>query len=363
MHRLEGQQLHGFGDSPGAEFSRCVVSWDVARLSAQENEKRCEVTIKNSLFALGLSLLSAPAVAAVIQDEGHVEVQANVLARYKFEAVHLEDDDTRVGSDLLAARLQLMGVLHDVGEATVQYEGATNSLLDAYAELRRKWPIGIRVGRFRTPVGAEWQMSLKSLPTPTRTLIAERVVGRATGFDVFADFDLGGVDVRAEAGLFNPSRTSRVEPGQLLIERVRLSYEGAYLHVGYASHVMDDNASPSGGRVLPFDDQLDVAAGYDDGKTRIHAEYFRSFDDPTEEDSSNVYAFVAHIFGDPGHEVGFEPVVAVDVVKGVQEKERGQVLVNILWSERDLVTSVGVSKSFEDSGDVTEGYVFIQGAF
>ncbi len=316
-----------------------------------------------------LVALGSPATAAVVHDEGKAEISAGGLTRYMFD-VNNVNDETRLGSNLMTARLQLSARYHDVGSVAVQYDGVTNTLLDAVVDISRNSPVGIQVGRFRTPVGAEWQIGLKALPTPTRTLIAGRVLGRATGANVYADFKLASVDFRADVGLFNPTLNNRIEDGQVLTQRLRLGFLGAYFHAAYATHVMGENETAAGGRLLPFEDQVDLALGYEKSGLRVHTELFVSFDPIISDDTVyNVYGLAAYVIGDPKTGVAWEPALAFDYEysgENIAERNRLQLLVNLLWSERDLVTSVGVSRTSQDVNDEAntelQAFFFVQGA-
>ncbi|MEZ4459800.1 MAG: porin [bacterium] len=320
--------------------------------------------LKTLMFAcVTMALVPASASALVVHDEGKVQVDATAFTRYVFEAVN-QDDETRIGSNLLTGRLQIVGTVKDVGETGVQYDAANNALLDAWVQVKKNSPVGIRVGRFRTPVGGEWQIGLKNIPTPNRTLINDRVLGRATGLNVFAEFDFGEVDLRADVGLYNPTLTTRAEPGQIMAQRLRLDFKKFYLHGAFAKHVMDDNINAQGNRVFAFDDQIDVAAGYDNGKARVHAEFFNAFDGPGENSFWSAYAFAAYLIGDIQHEVGFEPTLAFDYVDNdtADARTRTRALVNVLWSGRDLVTSVGVTHDKTGDTTILQGFFFVQGA-
>ncbi len=316
-----------------------------------------------------LGTLSSPASAAVVHDEGKTEVSVGALTRYQFE-VENADDETRIGSNLMTGRLQVSAIHHDVGNVAVQYDAASQIFLDAFVDISRNSPIGIRVGRFRTPIGAEWQIGLKDLPTSVRTLIAERVLGRATGLDVYADFKLGEVEFRADVGLFNPTLSTRVEDGQVLGQRLRLGFRGAYFHAAYATHVMGDNDLSNGGRNLPFEDQVDLALGYEKAGFRLLAEAFISFDPIIADETVwNVYGLASYVVGDPKTGVAWEPTIAFDHEfsgENREDRNRLQLLVNVLWSERDLMTSIGVSRTAqvvngEDQSDL-KGFFFVQGA-
>jgi len=145
---------------------------------------------------------------------------------------------------------------------------------------------------------------------------------------------------------------------------------GAYFHAAYATHVMGENETSSGARVLPYEDQVDLALGYEKGGLRVHTELFVSFDPIISDDAVyNAYALAAYVIGDPKTGLAWEPTLAFDYEysgENIAERNRIQFLVNLLWSERDLVTSVGVSRTSQDVNDeenaALQAFFFVQGA-
>lgn len=309
--------------------------------------------------ALVLAWPSAGA-ALVVHDEGKTQLAAHALARYEFEAVNT--DETRIGSNLSFARLGLSGKYDGVGESAVVWDAERRDLLDAWVELKTRSPVGLRVGRFRTPFSADWQTGLGNIATARRPALAGRALARATGLNVFADFAFGNVSLRADVGLYNPSMTTRVEPGQVLIQRLRVGYADFFAHAAFAKFVLEENRDESGGRVLALDDQVDIGLGYETKRARVLVEGFRAGDTALDEPLHNVAVSGAYIFGDP-QKIGWQPALTYDWIEnggGVDPTHRFQAQFNVLWQGTNLVTGVNFQKTTSPVEE-TRGSLFVQG--
>lgn len=320
-----------------------------------------------SLFVLFVaSLLVASDVAAeeTLVETGATEVSIGGLGRGQLVVQDADDTVDTVGLKLLAARLNARAVQHQLGEVFFQLD-ATNDVpvLDLIVDINFGSPVGLKLGKFKTPVSREFLMPLGKLPTIDRARLTSLAPRRAAGLDLYADFDLDGWWLRADTGLYNPTGSSLglAQSGMLAAERLDIGFDfGLSVHVAYAQHVLGDNEDLlTGAPLVRYDRLVDAALVFERAGLRTLVEGVYAADGPGATEPLGAYALVAYLFGsaDGGGEFGYEPAVGADWVDYDEGSVFRSITATFNWliNGRKLQASLGYSA--EQTSDEDLGHV------
>ncbi len=244
-----------------------------------------------TLLPLLLALAATPAAATPTLTVGGMgEARARVA--------HAEATDTVGGVELVTARLRTEARQPDAGGVVVHLQGNDQGvqLLDLVLRAELAPTVDVQLGRFKTPVSAEFLIPLPKLVFARRGHVADLALRRLDGAQLRWRPAVGayGLDLRVAA--FNPAgAVPEDDAGVVLAGRAALTRGGWTVHVAAAEHVGADGPGPA--PALPLDRQVDVALVWVDPSWSVHLEGVAALDAPTPETPYAAYAHVARRFG------------------------------------------------------------------
>jgi hypothetical protein len=327
--------------------------------------------------SIGTMLVGQRAEALQIaEEEGEYELSLTVFGQGEFTMRDAGGSaPLQYGFSVSKARLKSQATWNDVGSLKIQIGGAGGNVVlkDMVATLSIADPVHFRIGRFKTPISAEYNISSADLIMVDRALLRGLIPGRRIGGDVrlmLGDDEQGGVAFTGELGLFNPvNRGIATAQGQLLTARALLELGfGLDIHASYGQVVFDDNTTTSNpaqpGRPEPFNQTADVALQYNQGRVNAHAEALAVFDAAGTDETP--LAFYSHFGYRIGAEdaINVEPMVGYDYVSDepaitqvggmatriYRETHRMTVGANLYWLDSHLVSTLNYR--LETRGDV-----------
>lgn len=313
---------------------------------------------------IGVFGLATQASAFQVYDEDDVEASVNFFGQANGGAVLRSPGDPSYGFTVPFARAKFSGNWNDRADLTIQFDGAGGNvrLLDTIVTL---WPIeqiGVRVGRYKTSVSREYLIGGPNLPFVGRALLNNYVPKRRIGAETLGKFDLGGLQLDAQVGLFQPgnSRFGFNDPqGQLFNTSVAARLPvGLEFHVGYAQHLFGDNErevnpqvdGPDTERAEELNRPVDAAVRYNRDGLDLHVEGLTVLDPEEGDPIFGGYTHARYQFG-AEEEIRVEPGVAYDIISRQQATHRGTAGVNIGWWETPIETMVNYRYLTRDGAD------------
>lgn len=300
-----------------------------------------------------LALAAAPAGAAPTLTLGGMgEARARVA--------HAEAADTIGGVELVAARLRAKAEQPGAGGAVVQLQGNRNSvqLLDLVLRADLASTVDLRIGRFKTPVSAEFLIPLPALVFARRGLVADLALRRLDGAQLRWRPTAGAYRVDVRVGAFNPAgAVPEDDAGVVLAGRVAITRGGLTLHLGGAEHVGADGSAAGG--PLPLDRQLDAAVLWSDALWSVHLEGVAALDADTAQTPFAAYAHVARRFG------AWQPTLGYDLLQpGASDTltHRVQVALNRQLAGDALIATLHYGLTHADA-TAHEGIAQLQATF
>jgi hypothetical protein len=308
---------------------------------------------------LGVFGLATQASAFELYNENDVEASVNFFGQANGGAVLRSPGDASYGFTVPFARSKFSANWKDRADLNIQLDGAGGNvaLLDMAVTL---WPtdqIGVRMGRYKTSVSREYLIGGPNLPFVGRALLNSFVPRRRIGAETVGKFDLGGLKLDAQVGLFQPgnSRFGFDNPqGQLFNASVAARLPvGLEFHAGYAQHVFGDNAreindKPVRAEVL--NRPIDAAVRYNKDGLDLHVEGLAVLDPENTDAILGGYTHARYQFGSE-EDIRVEPGVAYDIVSDQQMAHRGTAGVNIGWWETPLETMINYRYLTRDGAD------------
>lgn len=319
-------------------------------------------------LAVLVALCGLPAEAGAVElyedDEQKLTVGANLYVGAVAGAEISTDRPDRYGLELSLARVTLQADYADRATLAVQLGGATGDVVlkDAVAALHPTESLSLRMGRYKMSVSDAYLMSAADLPFVGRTLLNTLVPNRAIGAEAVGTFEAGDAEIQANAGVFQPPRTTFAAPqGQLLSGRVQVTLPSEVkLHAAYAHHTFAENELPGepGRRAFEFQQPLDVAVGYKNDTWNLHLEGVAVFDPPGRETAWGGYAHAQYTFGDE-EELQYQPGVGYDVLIGEEDLHRATVGVNTFWWGTGFETLLDYRLLFDTTAGTETHSVFL----
>jgi len=318
---------------------------------------------------------AAPRVASaetILQDD-RLRLDAGALARAGTGGQFYSDSSpAEYGIFLQNARLKLAGQYSDYVRLGVQYEAAGGNarVLDAFGEMLAADPIFVRVGRFKMPISREALIGGGNLPfmsaTASRALLNQFVPVRRVGTEVYGRFDAGPVTIQPEVGLFQPGLGTFGEPeGHWAMGRLLVSSEiGLDVHVAYTGHVFEPNRLESGNpnnpgseplRVVQYDDPVDVAFTYEEGRFDLHLEGLTVLSPPTDDSVFGGYVHGGYRFGPEGG-IQPKPLVGYDIVESGDLTQRVSAGVNVHWWNAPVYSTLNYRFRTSDNGEFPDSH-------
>ncbi|GEM_PF-5440352 len=317
------------------------------------------------VFSIGTMLVGQRAEALQIaEEEDAYELSLTFFGQAE---VGVRDQggsaDLDYGFQVSKARIKGEAAWEDVGSLKIQVGGASGTVVlkDALARLSIADPIHFRVGRYKTPISAEYDLSSTDLIMVDRALLRGLIPGRRIGGDVrvkLGDDEDGPLAFTGQVGMFNPANRTFSDPqGQFLTARALLELGfGLDIHASYGQVIFEENdvgGDPQGRRPEPFNQTADVALMYDEGRINAHAEALAVFDAvDTDETPLAFYSHFGYRIG-AKEAINVEPLIGYDYLTGhetnvptgqtpvrtYEETHRMTVGANIYWLDSNLVST------------------------
>lgn len=300
--------------------------------------------------------LASPGWAFDLVDDGDTRLQLNGVAQ---AAYGFDEEATDVGAQLDLARLMARVGYADVGDLQLHAEARTGQmvLLDANVRVVPVEPVTVTLGRFKTPVSAEFLLPAPALLFRDRAFVSDLGHKRLDGGMVSVAPAFGAFKTRVEVGLFNPQGTSVVDgmDGHVLAGRLLLSYDAFSLHLAAADHIMGQDPGVAALEEAPVEQslQLDAAIVVELKPVRLHVEAIRVERRVADE---TVWGGTTMAAVDVLETAGTEWEVAGgwDVEREDGLRNRATAGLNVYMHEHDVVASVEDQVTFEDDGQVNQ---------
>lgn len=275
-----------------------------------------------TLITLATLLIASPGAwgATLLEtDELEIEFRGMVEAGAVWAG---EFSSRQSGPRVGLARLSGRATYDDLGRVFVQYEAASGSarLLDALAVLYITDWLHLRLGYFKTPVSADYNVSTARKPFPSRSLVSELTPRRGGGGELFVEAPFAGATTSLYLGAFDPGFLSDAPDGTaLLTARAEIKWPmGLGFHLGYSDHFGAADWDDSEVATVPFFiDQprlIDVAATFETTRWFAQAEAVIAPHRAPAFLPAGIYLAAAHRFGDRRQEPTLEPIIGYDFI-------------------------------------------------
>lgn len=269
-------------------------------------------------IAAGLLIYAPEGQAMTIAENEELTLELRGLGEAGYilaDEQHSRDTGPFVGM----ARLAVRATYHDLGRIFVQYEASSGqaNLLDLLAVLYIQDWLHLRLGYFKTPTSADYNVSSAQRPFPDRALITRLTPRRRTGAELFFTAPLAGATANLYAGAFNPRPLGEAADGAVLLAaRGEIEWPfGLGLHLGYSDHFDTiERDTPEAAFFVEHPRLISAAATFQTTRWFAHAESVLALTRPADQVFSGVYAALAYRTGDLQNEVTLEPIVGYDYV-------------------------------------------------
>jgi len=313
---------------------------------------------------VGAALLAAPGAASAVQlyegSGAKVSVVGVAEAGVMLEASSGEERALpALGPRLNIARLNTRARHEGVGDVHIQFDASRGSvrLLDASVGVTPWEPLELRMGLFKTPVGAEFDIGLPKLALPRRTPLTGLLVRRLVGAQIGLHLRGTHVSLETETGLFQPAKVGISETrGMVLAHGTTLGLmEALDVKAGYTQLVFDDNALADAPdtRVLPRNRQLDLAVVGTLDRFSGHLEGLVVLDGPGGAREWGGFAQLSYLTRTPSRSTlpALEPAVALH---GIDEADaspmaRTSAALNAHWAAASSTVRLAYEAAFHDA--------------